>query len=440
MWLVHDIITTLIMSKSVSGMKRNERSVRDIAPDKQTKKQSPQPGDGNSEPPRRSRDKRAATYGMWFIGLVILLLLFFSFSTLFAKTTVTVTPRTAPISVDDTFRAQPPNTTGTSSSQTLTYSVVSVSDTVSRVASSSGSEYREQQAEGEITIYNEYSDEGINLVPNTRFESPDGNIYRTRSGVTVPGREDGSAGQITVPVVAAEVGESYNVSGDVRFSVPGFDGTPQEGQVYAELSSPITGGIAREVPVVGTSTRQQVADTVSESLRQQLTGDIQEEIPEGMIAYPDARFYTTETNLRSEGQSQAEVSVTGQLQAVGFDRRELSIFLANNSGIDATADTNLRVQDLQSFDFAVTNKSEFTPEGEEPLEFQLAGESLVVWQYNKQALARDLQSLQRNQINEVLGNYPSIQSATVNTRPFWKRSLPTDPSAIIITTELDEQE
>lgn len=427
------------MSKSVSGMKRDERSVRDIAPDKQTKKQSTESDDGSGKPPRRSRDKRAATYGMWFIGFVILLLLFFSFSTLFAKTTVTVTPRTAPISVDDTFTAQSSNTS-TSSSQALTYSVVSVSDSVSRIASSSGSEYREERAAGEITIFNEYSEEGINLVPNTRFEGPNGNIYRTRSSVTVPGREDGSAGQITVPVLAAEAGESYNLSDDVRFSVPGFDGTPQEGQVYAELSSPITGGIAREVPVVGTSTRQQVANTVSESLRDKLASELTDQIPDGVIAYPDARFYTTETSLESEGQAQAEVSVTGRLETVGFDRRELSIFLANNSGIDATADTNLRVQDLESFNFSIPNKSEFTPDQQTPLEFQLAGESLVVWQYNKQALARDLQSLQRNQINEVLSNYPSIQSATVNTRPFWKRSLPTDPSAIDITTKLDEQQ
>jgi hypothetical protein len=424
------------MSKSVSGMRRDQRSVQDIDPDRQTNANEHSGGDG--QPPRRSRDSRAATYGMWFIGLVILLLLFFLFSVVFAETTVTVTPRTAPVSVDSMFSALPSGS-GTSSVNTLNYSVISVSDTTAQTASSSGSEYRESRASGEITIFNEYSDESVQLVPETRFEAPDGSIYRTQSSVTVPGQSSGSPGQITVPVVAAEAGSDYNLSGDIRFSVPGFVGTPQEGQVYAELNTPIDGGVAKEVPIVSTSTQQRVADAVRESLRTQLESQLSQQIPESMVIYDDSRFYTADTSLASTDQSTAEVSVTGTLEAVGFDQRALSIFLANENGIEATADTNLQVQDVEDFTFEITNRDAFTPNGDTPLEFRMAGESLVVWQYNKQALARDLQSLQRNQINAVLKNYESIQSATIDTRPFWKRSLPSNPEAIKITTELQPE-
>lgn len=425
------------MSKSVSGMKRNNRSVQDIEPNKQVQQSEKKSdhGDNDDRPPRRSRDKRAATYGMWFIGIVAVLLVFFLLSVVFAETTVTVTPRTAPISVNDSFSAQPSGT-GTSSAGTLTYSVVSVSNTATRTATSSGSQYREERAQGEITVYNEYSDSSLNLVPNTRFEAPNGNIYRTQSSLKVPGRNDGQPGKVTVPVIASEAGSSYNLSGDVRFSVPGFDGTPQEGQVYAKLGSPITGGVADEVPVVSTSTKQEIAESVSETLRSGLDRELSDKIPGRMIVYNDSRFYTTDTSLDTSGQSQAEVTVSGTLKAVGFDRRELSIFLANNSGINATADSNVEIQNLESFEFTPSSTDEFEPTGQTPLEFELSGESLVVWQYNKQALARDLQSLQRNQINDVLKKYPSIQSATVNTRPFWKRQLPQNPSEITIETKL----
>ena len=424
------------MSKSVSGMRRDQRSVQDIDPDRQTNANEHTGGGG--QPPRRSRDSRAATYGMWFIGLVFLLLLFFLFSVVFAETTVTVTPRTAPVSVDNSFSALPSGS-GTSSANTLNYSVVSVSDTTAQTASSSGSEYRESRASGEITIFNEYSNESIQLVPDTRFAAPDGSIYRTQSSVTVPGQSNGSPGQITVTVVAAEPGSTYNRSGDTQFSVPGFAGTPQEGQVYAELSTPIDGGVAKEVPIVSTSTRERVADAAGESLRAQLEAELTQQIPESMVVYDNSYFYESDTSLASNDQSAAEVSVTGTLEAVGFDQRALSIFLANTNGIEATADTNLRVQNLDDFTFEITNRDAFTPNGDTPLEMRMAGESLVVWQYNKQALARDLQSLQRNQINAVLKNYESIQSATIDTRPFWKRSLPSDPEAIKITTELQPE-
>jgi hypothetical protein len=427
------------MNKSVSGMKDNNRSVRDIEPNQ--KRQQP---DGNSDhsggssgrPPRRSRDKRAATYGMWFIGIVVILLLFFLFSVVFAETTVTVTPRTAPISVNGSFAATSSGS-GTSSPRNLSYTVISAEDTVRRTANSSGSEYREERARGEITIFNEYSDESINLVPETRFEGPDGNIYRTQKSVTVPGQTEGTPGQVTAEVVAAEAGESYNITDDVRFSVPGFDGTPQEGLVYAELRSPISGGIAKDVPIVSTSTQQQVAESASKTLRSQLAQDVNSKIPDSVVTYEDGQFYTTETNLDTQNESQAEVSVTGTLDIITFDTRELSLFLANNSGIEATADTNLEVRNLGSFEFDVMNKDTFTPGGEVPLEFQLSGESLIVWQYNKQALARDLQSIPRGQTSDVMSKYDSIQSATIDIRPFWKRQLPQDSSAIKIVTQLE---
>jgi hypothetical protein len=429
------------MNKSVSGIKRSDRrSVRDIGhhdePDNGQAGGGDSTDSNGSKPPRQSRNQRAATYGMWFIGLVIVLLLFFLFSVVFARTTVNVTPRTAPISVDNTFTAERSGT-GTSSAGSLNYSVVTVSETATEVASSSGSEYKEARARGEITVYNEYSQDSLQLVDNTRFQSPDGNVYRTQSAATVPGGSAGSPGKTTVSVTADQAGARYNQPEDVRFSVPGFAGMPQEGKVYAQLSTPITGGIAKEVPAVGTSTKQQVADRVSNRLQSTLQNRLTEKISDSLIGYEPARFFSTDVSARS-AESGAEISVVGTLKAVVFDRRGLSIFLAENAGIDVAADTNARVQDLNDFSFAVANPEEFTPGGEAPLEFQLSGESLLVWQYNKQALARDLQSLQKNQINDVLKNYPSIQSATINTRPFWKRSLPSNPEEIIIKTKQSE--
>ena len=421
--------------KSVSGIKNSDnRSVRDIKPNHTKASERDNNSSADGQPPRRSHNKKAATYGLWFIGIVVLLLLFFLFSVLFTKTTVTVTPRTAPISVDSQYTAQSVGS-GTSSVDTLNYTVTSVQETRSQPVETTETEYRQKKARGDITIVNEHSQSSLQLVANTRFRSPDGNIYRTQSAVTVPGISNGQPGETTATVVADSPGSSYNVDPDVRLSVPGFAGTPQEGEVYARSKMAIDGGVDREVPLVGTSTRERIAQSLTDNLRAKLESDLTSQLTDSQIVYDQAKFFRTNTTAETSESGEPEVVVTGSLQAVTFDRRGLSIFLANQSGINASADTNMYVQNLDDFSFDLADES-FSPDSRSQLPFSLSGDSLVVWEFNQQALTRDLVGLQKSQVKEVLDNYPSIQSATVNTRPFWKRSLPTDREDITIKTNL----
>jgi hypothetical protein len=439
--LLRDIIISS-MNKSVSGIKNgNNRSVRDIKPNhrqKQTHQNNQDNSSGNgNRPPRRSRNKQAATYGMWFLGLVVLLLLFFLFSVLFSQTTVTVTPRTSPISIESEFTASPAGS-GTSSADTLNYSLKELETSRSQTTQASGTEYRQQRASGEMRIINENTSEPIQLVANTRFRSPDGNIYRTESAVTVPGVSSGEPGQVTVPVVADSAGSDFNVSEGTQFSIPGFAGTEQEGEVYGQSASEIGGGIDREVPMVSTSSRRAIVESLRSDLEDSLKSELSSNIGSNEIIYEDGQFFTTNATTEVTSNGRAEVVVTGTLQAVTFGRRALSIFLANQSGISVDADARVSIQDINNFDFSITD--DFQPGEQTQLPFSISGDSLVVWEYNKQALSRDLYGLQKNQVAEVLDNYPSIDSAEINTQPFWKRSLPQDRDDITIITKLPGEE
>jgi len=427
------------MSKSVSGIKNgNDRSVRDITPSRKRQNNQPQTEESGGQPPRRSRNQQAATYGMWFIGIVVLLLLFFLFSVLFTETTVTVTPRTAPISIDNQFTALPAGSSGTSSANTLHYTVTSLQESQTKSVNATETRYRQEKAQGRITIVNENSQESIQLVANTRFRSPDGNIYRTQSAVTVPGISGGQPGEVTATVVADSAGSEYNVNSGVEFSIPGFADTPQEGEVYGRSATAIDGGIDREVPLVATSTRNSIASSLRDSLQKSLLSDLSSQLSESQIVYDDATFFRTNATARSSDSGGSEVAVTGSLDAITFDRRELSIFLANQSGIEADADTNLYVQNLDDFSFSLLD-DQFSPDSQDTLSFSMKDDSLVVWEFNQQALTRDLVGLQKSQVKEVLDNYPSIQSATVNTRPFWKRSLPNSRSDIVIKENIPSE-
>ncbi|MGC8776088.1 MAG: hypothetical protein ACP5QN_02140, partial [Minisyncoccia bacterium] len=71
-----------------------------------------------------------------------------------------------------------------------------------------------EKAQGEITIYNAYSSEPQVLVATTRFEAPNGLIYRLKDRIIVPGAQikDGKIipSSITALVEADQPGEKYN--------------------------------------------------------------------------------------------------------------------------------------------------------------------------------------------------------------------------------------
>ena len=45
-----------------------------------------------------------------------------------------------------------------------------------------------QKAQGELTVYNNYSEAPQILIKNTRFQTEDGKIFRIGDSITVPGK------------------------------------------------------------------------------------------------------------------------------------------------------------------------------------------------------------------------------------------------------------
>lgn len=427
------------MSKSVTGItQRNKRSIRDV----EKKRRDAETGEGsnggsdrrkksdkNHQPPGRFDSDRAATFGLWFVGVIGVFFVFFLFSVIFAETTVTVYPETADIEVDDTYVA-----TNDGETDGVPYTVVSSDATVELAATSSGTEYREEAASGEIRIYNDYTSESIRLVPNTRFATEDGLIYRTREAVTVPGQTSSGPGTVTATIYADEAGDDYNQS-TASFSVPGFSGTAYEEDVYAETETAITGGIAGEVPVIASSTQAMLEEEASEQLRDQLVSSVTADMPDGFILYDDALFFSTAIGTDDDATStDSTLAVTGTMEAAVFDARQLSSFLATNYSSDVSSDSDVLISDLEDYEFSVVNKDDVELAQSGSFEFTLTGSSRIVWQFDERALVRDLRGLQKDRLNEVLVNYDSIQEAEVVTRPFWKRTLPEDAPDITINT------
>jgi len=96
------------------------------------------------------------------------------------------------------------------------------------------------RAYGTMTIFND-TDIPQRFIRNTRFESPNGKIFRIPQSVTIPAKTGNVPGSITSTVFADTTGPEYNIP-PTNFTVPGFKGTDRYNLFYGRSYQPMSGG------------------------------------------------------------------------------------------------------------------------------------------------------------------------------------------------------
>ena len=426
----------------VEGLRHPEHK-KEHHRNKKTKNDSPREGsvDVLRERPKRTRARRRRfVFGVGFFGFLAFVA-FLLLNFMFAGAEVLVTPRVEQITVDGVFEAyrEPP------SPLDLSYEVMTITKKNSRTVPAKGQEHAEVQAKGNITIYNNHSDEPQRLIKNTRFETPNGLIFRIPNSVDVPGRrtENGKTipGSVEVAVFADAVGAEYNID-PTRFTIPGLKGDPRYDTFYAESFAPMTGGFVGTRKTVDES----VAHTVREEIRNELAGELARqahiEKPSEFVLYESA-IRTSSKELPSEPDGDAVIlSEEVTLSAVMFDAAELARFIArrtipdfDNGTVVFTDPSELR------FSFATTETEEendpMNLQTGDHISFSLVGKTHVVWTFNEDRLRYDLAGKSKSQdvFANVLSGYPSIANGKAFVRPFWHGAFPEDPERISIVKE-----
>ena len=218
------------------------------------------------EAPKMSGRALGGKFAMWTAAVAVLVVALLGIGFLFiGKTTITVVPTQEEITLGDnvvhTAYREPEK-------GELGYKVLSYAADASREITASGKEEVREKASGKIIVYNDFGPASQRLIKNTRFETPDGDIYRVRNSFTVPGKPDGGRGSIEVTVYADQAGEAYNLpEGSIRFTIPGLKGDLRFDGFYAKQVGPITGGFVGERAVVDESELRRGRETAPASHR-----------------------------------------------------------------------------------------------------------------------------------------------------------------------------
>ncbi|NQV93386.1 hypothetical protein HQ403_02705 [Candidatus Kaiserbacteria bacterium] len=417
---------------------RDRRSIRKVSVDRSPRRKRPELVQEVEQdlPPRPPRSRRASSrLGLWIISIVSLLVLVFGFSFLFSGAKLVVTPKQRTVLVDAEFKAfKNPKV------NELGYEIITIEREGTQDVTASGEEFVKEKSSGTIVVYNNYSTANQRLIKNTRFETPEGLIYRINESITVPGKQKENGvtvpGSIEVTVYADEVGEAYNI-GLTDFTIPGFEGDPRYDDFYARSKTNMFGGFEGQKKVVSEADETKARDEIKEKLKTQLLKDVFSQKPEGFEIYEDGVFITFASLPDGENGDRVAVKEKAVLYGVLFERTKFAQFVAQNT-IAGFEGGEVEILDPNTLTFSVLGKDQTEPWINEEFLFKLGGNAHIVWDFESDQLKNDLSGKSKDALQTVLTGYPSIDEAQIVLRPFWRQTFPDNIKDIKITTIIEK--
>ena len=381
------------------------------------------------EPKKSSKKSRYVIAGLVVIALA------FGISTFFKSAKITITPEHQVHTLQNNFTAKKDATGGG-----LGFQIVTVTKDAEQTVPATGQKQVNTKATGQIVIFNNYSTASQKLVATTRFQTPEGLIYRLVSSVTVPGQQvkNGQtiAGSVTVTVVADASGDSYNIPLK-DFVLPGLKGDPKYTKIYARSKTPMTGGFSGMQKTVSADVASTTEKSLENTLKDGLAKDIVSQIPANFVLYTNGLSYSfTPGSQVGSTDAGAVIKKTGTAYAVIFDKGALTraIVLAT---LPERAGDMIKISNLENLTFSYASSSSFDPAGNDTtLGFTLTGDANMIWVLDENKLKTDLLGLSKTEAHEMLAKNNIITEFWLQTSPFWSTAIPKDPSKVTLVNTL----
>jgi hypothetical protein len=311
---------------------------------------------------------------------------------------------------------------------------MSVERTATKSIPATGEEDAEERASGQIVVFNDFSADEQRLITNTRFETPDGLIYRIDEPVVVPGQRSESGetipGSIEVIVYADEPGERYNI-GLTDFTIPGFEGSPRFEGFYARSKTPMSGGFVGTRLTASDGDLESARTELRTELDRELRAQAAAEVPGGYQLFEDAVFIAHESLSSGGSGNTVEVQEKGTLYGALFREEDFSRFIASNT-IAGYEGEPVEARDLDALSFSIAERDTTRPWIDDSVSFTLTGNMKMIWLHDEARLRADLAGRAKDALPTILSGYPSIQEAEVSLRPFWRQTFPEDMEDITI--------
>jgi hypothetical protein len=379
---------------------------------------------------------------LWIICIVSIATLLFLLSSVFATATLTITPRSETVTLNDTYSITADKAV---SSSTLHFEVMTVTKDLSKTLETDGEEYIERKATGKAVIYNNSGTSNQRLINNTRLETKEGLTYRIRQSVDIPGIKTiagvKTPGSVEVEIIADMAGDKYDMKlsdfkGD--FTIPGFKGSTKYTTFYARLSSDMTGGYIGNVKKVSDEKLSAGKTELVTSLKEDLIKEVFSKKPEQFILFKDNYYLQCNDATTDFASTEYKISEECSINAVLFNMEELSSFIAKNKIKDFdNSKVDILWNDNNSASLLSTTEK---PWNETSLKVRFAGPTQIVWSYDTNAILSSIVGLDKSIISSVIANNKnSLVEIQATIKPMWRNTFPKSESKIKIVDTLRDK-
>ncbi|MEK7611832.1 MAG: hypothetical protein AAB407_00580 [Patescibacteria group bacterium] len=293
----------------------------------------------------------------------------------------------------------------------------------------------ERKARGTVTIYNSHGSEAQQLIATTRFQAPDGKIYRIQNAVTVPGAKI-EAGKVIEPgsvdavVFADQPGDTYNVGPIEKLTIPGFKGSKKFEGFYATSKEPMAGGFIGSGVFPTDADLTAAEKSAEDALRESIKAVFISQLPAGFRFIDGASQFTLskkDINPAVDAEGKFSIFVEGEFSAMVFKESDL---LESFRGTALTeAGDSFSVAD-DRIDYG---EPKFLKEGalELPVEYKV----MLAKTVDETVLKGKIAGKSGADIRAIVFSFPGLERAQISFWPFWVQSVPDNTEKITVTLD-----
>jgi hypothetical protein len=367
-----------------------------------------------------SEAKSGGRHMLWIVALISVAFFLFALSFLFGKAEIRVEPKMKELVLNDNLSAGKDGDVNG-----LSFNLVAIPGEESKTIQSTAQKDVAIDATGTVLIYNAFSSSPQALSMGTRLEGSNGKIYRTQTKIVVPGiGKNRTPGSVEVGIYGAITGQQYN-SGPIDFKILGFKGTPKYSKFYGRSKGEITGGFSGKAPDISDAEKTSAESDLKNTLQTNLLKKATDQIPSGFVLFKDAVFLSADdTNIPiSSLGSSFTMTMKGTLYGLLFDGQKLAKKIAKDT-IENYDGSEVSIPNIQDLIFTLANKDNTSFGDVKNINFNLSGPAKIVWNLDVNKFTGDLLGKSRKEFDQILSQYPDIDSAVLTISPPWKMSIP----------------
>ena len=302
-----------------------------------------------------------------------------------------------------------------------------------------GIKHVQEQASGEITVFNEYSSSPQRIVTNTRFLSKEGNkLFRVKEAVTIPGfsRVEGVdvPGQVTIKIYADKIGEGHNI-GPSSFHLPGLQGSPKYASVYARSVKAMSGGMDKEVTYFSESDHATAEEELAKLVEKKNEEDFS-----GKISGDDFKLESTKKEEKLEVSTDIKVGdIANNFQMSVKAKTSISLISTSdldniiNEKINSRLDTNKELlDDSRSYEVGDIIISE-----DERIIVPIHINQGLVIKIDTDKLKKDIAGKSEVELSSYFSNMDGVRSTDISLWPFWVKNIPSSYEKINIAIDIN---